>query len=167
MYITKSGVAHAVRNDQITRDTLYFQFLQDAWNKIGVKAEYVKDSTNRLNKNSGAKDPDIHMSVGSRITSRPDPGWQMSSMLRSTGVYNYGWAPTGMIDDLLDKDRATSDQAQRKAIQKQIQEIHSDQQYAHLLKVEIPFWVHQRKPVSGLGHYATGRGDYRYVHFTA
>ncbi len=166
-FMTRSGIAEADRKVLITGDTLYFQFLQDAWAKLGVKSEYVKDSTGRLNKNSGAKDPDIHMSVGSRITSRPDPGWQMSSMLRSTGVYNYGWAPTGEIDALLDKDRATSDQTQRKAIQKQIQEIQADQDYAHFLKVEIPFWVHQRKPLDGNRHYATGRGDYRYVHYTA
>ncbi|HEY7270828.1 MAG TPA: ABC transporter substrate-binding protein, partial [Dehalococcoidia bacterium] len=41
MYITKSGIADADRKVLITGDTLYFQFLQDAWAKIGVKAEYV------------------------------------------------------------------------------------------------------------------------------
>ncbi len=167
MYLQRSGVAEADRKVLITGDTLYFQFLQDAWSKIGVKAEYVADSTGRLNKNSGVKEPDVHMSVGSRITSRPDPGWQMSAMLRSNAVYNYGWAPTGKIDELLDKERATYDSTLRKAIHKEIQEIHSDQQYAHILKVEIPFWVHWRKGVGGLGHFATGRGDYRNVHFTA
>lgn len=169
MHMQRSGIPEADRKVIITGDPLYFQFLQDAWSKIGVKSEHVTsaNSTGRLNKNAGVKEPDIHMSVGSRITSRPDPGWQMSAMLRSDAVYNYGWAPTGKIDELLDKERATYDTAARKALHKEIQEIHSDQQYAHILKVEIPFWVHWRKGISGLGHFATGRGDYRNVHFTA
>ena len=166
-FLEASGVPKAERKVLITGDTLYFQFLQDAWAKIGVTAEYVKDATNRLNKNAGAKNPDVHMSVGSRITSRQDPGWQLGAMLRSDSIYNYGLASTGAINDLTDKGQATYDIKERKAIYAEVQKIAADQQYSMFYKVEIPFWVHTRKPLQGARHFGTGRGDYRYLNFSA
>lgn len=166
-YMEASGIPEAERKVLITGNTLYFQFLQDAWAKIGVTTEYVEDATNRLNKNAGATDPDVHMSVGSRITSRQDPGWQASAMLRSDAVYNYGLAPTGEIDNLTSQAAATYDVEERKELYAEIQRIAADQQYSMFYKVEIPFWVHTRKPLEGARHFGTGRGDYRYIHFTA
>jgi peptide/nickel transport system substrate-binding protein len=165
MYIQRSGIPEDKRKVLITGTPLYFQFLQDAWAKIGVKAEHVADATQRLNKNSGVKEPDVHMSVGSRRTSRQDPGWQMSVMFATNAIYNIGWAPTGKIDSLLEKGTSTYNVNERKEIYAEIQKIHADQQYSDILKVEIPFWIHGRKPLSGFRHFGTGRGDYRYIHF--
>jgi peptide/nickel transport system substrate-binding protein len=167
MYIEQSGVPESERRLLIGGNTVAFQFVQAAWEKLGFTSEHVADTTGRLSRASGAENPDVHLSVGSRITSRAEPGWQTDVMLRSDSIYNYGWAPTGEIDDLSSRARETYDLEERKALYAQIQEIHSDQLFAHLTKVEIPFWIHQRNNVSGAQHYANGRGDYRYVHFTA
>jgi len=167
MYIERSGVPESERKLLISGNTVAFQFVQAAWEQIGFTSEHVADATGRLSRASGAADPDVHMSVGSRITSRPDAGWQTNVMLRSDAIYNYGWAPTGDIDALSDQGLATYVPEERKAIYKQIQEIFADQLYAHFTKVEIPFWVHGRKSVGGIRHYGTGRGDYRYLHFLA
>ena len=168
MYMERSGVAPADRKVVISGDPLYFQLLQESWNKIGVTSEHVTtaNAAGRLNRNSGAKPEDIniHMSVGSRITSRAEPNWQLSTMLRSDGVYNYGWVPTGKIDELTLKGVATYNLQERKDIYAEIQRIHADQLYCHFTKVEIPFFIHGQKPLVGFRHFPNGRGDYRYIY---
>ena len=166
-FMAASGVPESERKLRITGNTVAFQFVQAAWEKIGFQSEHIADRTGRYSRARGDENPDIHMSVGSRITSRPDPGWQTNVMLRSDAIYNIGWAPTANIDELSDKGLATYDIDERKAVYEEIQHIHADQLFAHILKVDIPFWVHARAEVGGIRHYGTGRGDYRYLHFKA
>ena len=86
VFMAASGVPESERKLRITGNTVAFQFVQAAWEKIGFQSEHIADRTGRYSRARGDENPDIHMSVGSRITSRPDPGWQTNVMLRSDAI---------------------------------------------------------------------------------
>ena len=166
MFIERSGVPVSERKLLIGGKTVAFQLLQSAWEKIGFTSEYVAESRGRIYKRR-TDNPDVHGSVGSRITSRADIGWQVNVMLRSDAIYNAGQVNTPKIDELSDAGLATYIPEERQEIYSEIQHIYADQLPNHLGVVEQPFWIHAPKSVSGFKHFANGRGDYRNLHFVA
>jgi len=169
-FMEKSGIPPANRKILINAtaaEAQQFQFLQSSWEKLGVTSEFVsvEQAAGRVNKNRGEKG-DIHGQIG-RLTSRFDPGQIFPTQLRQDGIYNYGAAPTGNIEDLLLKGVQTYDVEERKKIYAEVQQIHADQLYSFLSRLEIPFWLFGKKEIVNMRHFSNGRGDYRYLGYSA
>jgi ABC-type transport system substrate-binding protein len=166
----RSGIPPASRKILINAaaaDAPQFQFLQSSWEKIGVTSEFVSTeaATGRLNRNRGEKG-DIHANIG-RLTSRFDPGQILPTQLRQDGIYNYGAAPTGECEELMLKAVQTYDVEERKKLYARVQEIQADQIYSFLPGLEIPFWLYGKKEIVNMRHFKNGRGDYRYLGYSA
>ena len=48
-----------------------------------------------------------------------------------------------------------------------MQEIQADQIYSFLPGLEIPFWLYGKKEIVNMRHFKNGRGDYRYLGYSA
>lgn len=162
-----SGVPEGDRKFLFTGDTQQFQYIQDQLAQVGITAEFVStaDAAGRRNKNRG-ETGDVHATL-TRFTGKFDPHQVLGTMLGSTGSSNYSALASGNIDELLLKGVATYDLEERRAIYADIQKQHAENLYGHLTKLEIPFWLHAKKGITGLKHFRNGRGDYRSLAYEA
>ena len=104
--------------------------IQDELKKIGVDVEVksVDIDTSESLKNSG----DFDMYLGGRsLMNAPDPDWIMMADYDSSGTFNNGYGPyhwkSEKLDSLLEEARKLTDQAERKKLYDQAQQIINDE----------------------------------------
>jgi peptide/nickel transport system substrate-binding protein len=129
--LAQSKSPNGAKIEIITINTSYYTQQTELWkemaSKIGIELTVSPLATADLtNRDYVLKNAPLNLAG---FSARVDPDGMLADVLSSQGFYNPGHQPNQQLDDLIVKARQTYDQAQRKPLYDQVQQIAIDQVY--------------------------------------